>query len=206
MVKFNNSRKLARKKTPSLKTWGLWALSAFLIAIIAIAVLEITNTTHFFHKSIPATKIVVKSGKPTPTPLSNVSGSSSPDSKTLTNNNGTSNSGASTDTGGTAVATTNQNQWVVSQSGNITLKQPIADSTLQNGATITGSATNISQVSFRLIDNKVGVIDQGTLNVTNGNFSGILYFKPQATSGQLDVFSTDSNAVEINEIQESINF
>lgn len=180
-------------------------LLAFILggAIVIMAILELTNTTHFFHNSSSST-VIKKAGTPVPAPTSNVSGSTSPSSKTPSANN-TPTAGGSVDTGGTAPTATTQSQWIVSQSGNITLKQPIANSTLQDGAVISGSA-NVSQVSFRLVDNQIGVIDQGVLNVTNGNFSGILHFKSQATSGQLDVFSTEANAKEINEIQVTVTF
>jgi hypothetical protein len=178
--------------------------SLLILAVLVIGALELTNVTHFFHKSPAPANIVTKAGKKTPTPVSNVSGTTKPTTKSPTSNNGTP-SGSSTDTGGAAATTTNSSQWITSKSGVITLKQPIANSTLQDGVIISGSAS-VSQVNFRLIDNTVGVIDQGTLNVVNGNFSGILHFQSKATSGQLDVFSTGPNAIEINEIQVSINF
>lgn len=161
----------------------------------------LNNYTNLFHKSTPATKIVKKVGLPNG-PTSNVPSSSA--AKTPTNNN-SSPTGGSQDTNGTAPTTTSQNQWIVSQSGNITLKQPVVNSTLQNGAVISGSA-KVSQVDFRLIDNQIGVIAQGVLNVVNGNFSGIMHFQNKASTGQLDVFSTQPNGAEINEIQLSVNF
>ena len=192
------------KINSSLKHFGVFLISLVVLAVIVIGALELLNVTHFFHKSPSAATIVTKAGKKTPAPVSNVSGTTSPTNKNLGGNNGTSN-GSSTDTGGTSTATTSTSQWITSTSGAITLKQPVANSTLLDGAIISGSAT-VPQVNIRLIDNSVGVIDQGTLDVVNGNFSGILHFQSKASSGQLDVFSTGPNAVELNEIQVTVNF
>ncbi len=38
--------------------------------------------------------------------------------------------------------------------------------------------------------------------LSNSNFSGILYFQSHATTGRLDIFSTEPNGAEVNEIQE----
>ena len=192
------------KINSSLKHFGVFLISLVVLAVIVIGALELLNVTHFFHKSPSTATIVTKAGKKTPAPVSNVSGTTSPTNKSLGGNNGTSN-GSSTDTGGTSTATTSASQWITSTSGAITLKQPVANSTLLDGAIISGSAT-VPQVNIRLIDNSVGVIDQGTLDVVNGNFSGILHFQSKASSGQLDVFSTGPNAVELNEIQVTVNF
>jgi hypothetical protein len=61
-------------------------------------------------------------------------------------------------------------------------------------------------VQYTLIDNNVGVISQGTIPVVNGNFSATIDFSPTATAGRLDVFTTDANGKEINEVQLQVNF
>jgi len=128
-------------------------------------------------------------------------------SKTVAaNDNAGSGQGIGEDTHGTDTnVSTPANQWTKSESGQITLKQPVADSTLSSGATISGSAS-VSQVYYRLIDDKTGVISQGVLDVVNGNFSGKVNFYSHGDSGRLDVYSLDSNGREVNEVQISVGF
>ena len=118
---------------------------------------------HLFHHTPAATSIVKKVGVPNTNPTPNVSGSSSATAKTP-NTSTVTPTGGSQDTNGTAITTTSPNQWITSQSGNITLKQPVANATLHDGDIISGSA-KVNKVNFRLIDNKTGVIAQGTLNI-----------------------------------------
>jgi hypothetical protein len=178
-------------------------LLASVLAIIAVVVvLEVTNTTHFFHTPTPATKVVVKKGKPSAKPKKNASAGASTQ-KTPTAGDRT--IGGATDTNGSASASSNASQWTVSKSGNITLKQPLPNTKLQPGDLISGSA-KVDRVNFRLIDDRIGVISQGALSVVNGNFSGTLNFTSHASTGRLDVFSTDSQGVELNEVQISVSY
>lgn len=123
----------------------------------------------------------------------------------LSSSPSTRNAGGATDTQGSTTPSTSPNQWTTSASGNITVKQPVANAILQDGSKIVGSA-KVSQVNYRLKDNRVGVIAQGALSVSGGNFSGILHFQPQGTGGQLDIFSTDSSGIEYNEVQINVSF
>jgi len=168
-----------------------------------IAGLELSNTTHWFHSDNAATTIT-KAGAASPAPKSNtsanaVSGQKQPAPGAPTN------IGGANDTRGNASASTNSSQWITSKSGVITVKQPLADATLTSGDTLSGSA-KVGQVQFRLIDNKVGVIATGPLQVVNGNFSGQLHFAPHSSTGRLDVFSLSKDGVEQNEIQIAVKF
>lgn len=121
-----------------------------------------------------------------------------PDTTTDNYNQGTDkNTPSSTDTPAS--------EWTESQSGVIVVHQPTANQTIQNGAILSGTAST-SPLQYTLIDNEVGVISQGMINVSNGKFSVSMSFQPQASSGRLDVFSTDSNGKEINEVQIPVNF
>ena len=193
-----------RKQKHRLPRSVLFGSGLVIVAALVIFVLEITDTIHIFHKSVPATQVIVQVGKPTSVPKSDVSNSSPPAVKTPTPNSGTIISGG-TDTNGTVSSSTDPSKWIVSDSGNITVKQPLANAQLQSGAALSGSA-KVSMINFRLIDSSVGVISEGTLNVVNGNFSGTLSFTPHSSSGRLDVFSTDSQGVELNEVQISVSF
>jgi hypothetical protein len=196
------SRLSGSKKSKRSRKW--WVLAGVVALAAVIAVLELTNTTHFFHSATPASKVIVKAGKPTPAPKSN-SSAGKPTTKTATPDNTSRSISGATDTNGSATATTNPNQWVVAQSGAITVKQPTANATLQSGGTLSGSA-KVDTVTYRLIDSSVGVISEGTLKVVNGNFSGALNFTSHSSTGRLDVFSTNAQGVELNEVQISVNF
>jgi cytoskeletal protein RodZ len=195
-VKKNYGRRGLRKK-PLLFTFGVIVMAA-----IVLAALELTNTTHLLHKSKPASEVIVKNGKSMPAPKNNSSASSST-SKTPGSSNRTISGG--TDTNGSTSSSTSSNQWTISASGDITVKQPTANAKLQSGTVLSGSA-KVPKVNFRLIDDSVGVISEGSFNVVNGNFSGTLNFTPQASTGRLDVFSTNDQGVELNEVQISVRF
>lgn len=116
------------------------------------------------------------------------------------------NQGTSTDNHGTQTATdTSPGQWTKSQSGVITVKQPVSGSTVKSGDILSGSAS-IDKIQYRLIDDQVGVISQGFISVINGSFSASISFPSNGTSGRLDVFSSNSNGAEINEVQIPVKF
>ncbi|MEK7059513.1 MAG: Gmad2 immunoglobulin-like domain-containing protein [Patescibacteria group bacterium] len=111
------------------------------------------------------------------------------------------NQGGAVDKKGAATSedqTTDASKWTVSTSGSITLQQPTADSTLNSGDTIRGTA-QVDTVQYRLVDDYSGVLAQGSLSVVGGKFSGTLQFKPYGSTGSLKVFSIDpSSGAEIN--------
>ena len=111
--------------------------------------------------------------------------------------------GGATDQNGqtSSTTTTNSSQWTTASSGQLTVEQPAQNALVKNGDTLSGTA-KFNTVQFRIIDNSVGVVAQGSLNVVGGNFSGVLNFRAQSTSGRLDVFSYDpTTGAEINEVQ-----
>ncbi|MEI9913719.1 MAG: Gmad2 immunoglobulin-like domain-containing protein [Candidatus Saccharibacteria bacterium] len=175
------------------------------IALVVVIVLELTNTIHILSSSKPASQTIVTAGNPSPA-ASNNSSSGQSDSKTANADNTQRSIEGVTDTNGNASASTNSSQWVSSTSGVITVKQPIANASVQSGFTLSGSAT-VSQINYTLIDNSVGVISEGTLNVVNGNFSGNINFSSHSSSGRLDVYSTSTpGGAEQNEIEISVSY
>ena len=102
-------------------------------------------------------------------------------------------------------STASTNSATSSSSGLITLIQPSSNSTISNGAIIYGTS-KLSEVGYTLIDNRVGIISQGSLSVINGVFSGRMLFTPQSTTGRLDVYSTNAQGVQSNEIEINVNF
>lgn len=190
----------AKIKSP-MKKFKYPLLGLFVVAAI-VASLELTDTTHWFHK--PAAQVVTAAGKTLPKAEPNVSGSS-PDTPLQPRGGVGKSVGGGTDTGGTVRSSTDPSRWITSKSGNITVQQPLANAMLENGAVLSGTA-KVDTIHFRLIDNKVGVIAEGTLNVVEGKFSGTLHFTPNSSTGRLDVFSTDASGVELNEIQIGVQF
>ncbi len=165
--------------------------------------LELTNTTHILHNP-PQTKYIVTAGTPVAAPKQKTGTTTRTADKTpVTNSSGGGN--GVVDTQGSKHPDTDSSQWIVSQSGYITVKSPVANTKLSGGSEIIGSA-KVAQVNYRLIDNNVGVLTQGTLSVLNGNFSGTLHFQPKGTGGRLDIFSTDAQGVEYNEVQINVAF
>lgn len=90
---------------------------------------------------------------------------------------------------------------VSSASGIVTVVSPAQNGTLASGDTVRGTATGVPQVQYRVIDNDVGVVAQGTLSVVNGTFSGTLQFRAHATMGRLDVYTLNNQGQETNEVQ-----
>jgi hypothetical protein len=118
---------------------------------------------------------------------------------------GSTTQGGAIDKNGQSSVSNPQKQWAISSSGSITLKQPINNMKLNTGDEISGSA-KVSKVQYRIVDDAIGVISQGELNVVSGEFAGSLQFHPKGTSGSLVVFSFDEQSREINEIEISVRF
>jgi cytoskeletal protein RodZ len=197
-----------KKRTKNKLTKRLLVLVAVLVvAGLVFLLLELTHTIHVFNKK-PQTKAIVIVGKPvapvaTATPSTTNSATSQPTEKNP--DTSASQPGGATDTNGSSVPSTPSNQWATSATGYITVKSPLANATISDGATIAGSA-EVNQVDYTLIDNTVGVISQGQLNVANGNFSGVLHFQSKGTGGRLDVYSTNAQGVEYNEVEINVSF
>jgi hypothetical protein len=97
-------------------------------------------------------------------------------------------------------------QWSTSTNGDITLQEPVNGGTISSGSIISGLA-NVGSVQFILVDNSVGLIDQGTLTVTDGKFSGALEFTSHSSSGKLSVYYPNpSNGKEEDIISIDVNF
>lgn len=124
-----------------------------------------------------------------------------------TANTSTPSSGATNaPTSNTPASLPSRSLWTTSASGNITLQQPYANETIQSGDHLSGLA-NVSNIQFILTDNTVGLIEEGNLNVVNGEFSGTLSFTPHSSSGKLEVYYPNpSNGAEEDIINIDVNF
>lgn len=117
-----------------------------------------------------------------------------------------SNTGGAIDTHGQDAQQSSGAQPVAGSSGSITLYQPAPGSTLRSGEVLSGEA-KVPKVNYRLVDDEVGVIAQGQLDVVNGKYSGKLQFKSQGTTGKLDVFSFDpTTGAEVNNVEVKVNY
>lgn len=87
-----------------------------------------------------------------------------------------------------------------SESGVISVISPQPNSRLSSGDRLSGSA-NVERVQYRLIDNNIGVIAQGSLSVKEGKFSGAFDFNSQGTQGRLDIFSYSQEGIEENQVE-----
>lgn len=115
------------------------------------------------------------------------------------------NEGTLNDNNGTINQTPAQSQWTKSNDGNITVYSPSASGLLKSGSQLTG-ASHLNNVSFRLIDDVSGVIAQGSLKVTNGTYSGTFNFDTIASTGRLDVFTTNPDGSEASNVEVTIRF
>lgn len=201
---FSARRTSKISKKSHAKRW--WVAAGGVVVLVAlVAVLEFSHTIHLFHTdNTAATHTIVQRGKQ-PSPAKNNSSATSSPAKTSAP--GTTRSiGGANDTNGSGSSSTPASQWTTSQSGEITVKQPVANDTIQDGAVLSGSA-KVGQVYFNLIDDQVGVIAQGSLNVVNGDFSGTLHFTPHSTSGRLDIYSTTTpGGPELNLVEIAVHF
>lgn len=178
-----------------------YAKKPLVLAVTAVVIVGIIVwATH--HSTTPAS---TKVAAPTASSSAVKSSSSTAVTKKPSATNGV-NQGGATDKNGQAPAiTSNPSQWTSSASGQITLQQPLNNSTFKSGDYMSGTA-KVSQVQYRLIDNSVGVIAQGSLGVVGGKFSGIISFQSHSNTGQLDVFSYNSMGAEVNELKVNLNF
>jgi hypothetical protein len=190
---------MAIKQKRNYKKTAFIALGLIALVAAVLAVLEISNTTHLFHKSASVSSPSAAIKKLPAHPLAN-NGEKQPDASTGTNKQ------TATDNHGQAPSSsTDQSKWLSSQSGAIVVKSPGSNSTFKPGGQLYGSSS-LAEVQYRLIDNQVGVISQGPVSVVSGNFSATVNFTASSGSGRLDVFSTDANGKEYNEVQVPVNF
>jgi hypothetical protein len=177
----------------------IWAFAAVVLLLVALS-----GTYWRLRIYKPASEVITTAGLPNQTANQDSSANSSPATKTPANNSAHS-VGGGTDTNGQSQASTSPDQWITAKSGLITVQQPTVNAIVRNGDILSGTA-KVGTINFRLIDNSVGVISTGSLNVVNGKFSGKLGFTPHSTTGRLDVFSTEPDGTEINEIQIAVRF
>lgn len=117
-------------------------------------------------------------------------------------NGGNASQGGAVDTGGRDVPEAGTSTGTTAESGLVTVLEPAKATLLKNGAVISGTAKgDVTKVQYRLIDNEAGVLAQGSLNVVDGGYSGMLQFSPRSAAGRLDVYSYNAAGTEVNNVE-----
>ncbi len=98
-----------------------------------------------------------------------------------------------------------ESNWIKSTTGEITLYSPSQNQLIKNGDIISGES-ELSSVSFRIIDDLSGLISTGELAVVNNKFSGSISFSTTATVGRLDIFGTRNDGAEFSNIEVGVRF
>ena len=191
----NKSKRLTKSRLLKLGV-------VIVVAALVLMILELTGVTHLFNNEPKIQKDPSTLTKITQLPKQPAANDG--EKKITSSSNG--NQGTGTDNNGvTGAISASPDQWTSSQSGVVTVKSPISGSTIKSGVSLIGSSTS-GEVQFRLIDDRVGVISQGSVSVVNKNFSALINFKSNGSSGRLDVFTVDSYGREFNEVQLEVKF
>jgi hypothetical protein len=109
----------------------------------------------------------------------------------------------------TAPAATPTPSSASSTSGVITLNSPLANAKIGNGTTVSGTATGLSQIEYRIEGTNQGQLATGPLNVVNGQFSGTIQGlnTSGATTGTFEVFDfKNGNGPEENGVTINVSF
>ncbi len=109
------------------------------------------------------------------------------------------------DNQGTIESTPPEEQWTISKTGQITVYTPVNNQLLSSGSALSGEST-LPTVSYRVIDNVSGVINEGQLIVVNGKFSGSINFLTSASEGRLDIYSSNEDGIEFSNIEIPVRF
>lgn len=173
----------------------------YILFIVIVLIASGFVLTKFITK--PGPKVAVPSPAITSLPLNQSNNTSDKSSQPATNQVVQT---QGVDQNGQKPSTVNSNKslWTISQSGLITVESPYSNSKFSSGDSIYGLST-LDKVQYTLIDNQVGVISQGFINVVNGSFSSKVSFQKYASSGRLDVFSTTGTGKEENIVEIPVN-
>lgn len=98
-----------------------------------------------------------------------------------------------------------QGEPTTSPGGTISIYEPQQNQVLKPGGRLYGK-TSFDEVWYRLIDDKVGVIAQGSMKAKNGAFSGSFDFNTTGAEGRLDVFYRDEDGLESDNVEINVKF
>jgi hypothetical protein len=92
-----------------------------------------------------------------------------------------------------------------SDSGNIVVYGPLSGELFRSGDRLYGTA-NVDTVWYRLIDDRIGMVAQGSLPVQDGRFSGTFNFNTDGTEGRLDIFNLNEDDRETDSVEIDVRF
>lgn len=183
--------------------------SSYIIAILIVIILILLGLLYLNSSNTNSASSTTLPGSTTST--TGISGNQN-NTHSLHTKNGISQGGVIPDTIGSTGATTTtisippQNEWQYSSNGSIVLQFPTQNTAFVSGQPIVG-LSSITPVSFLLVDNTVGKIAGGTLNVVNGKFDSSIEFTPHSKSGVLQIYHPNpSNGAEQDIININVNF
>lgn len=181
------------------KIFLILILSIASLTLILLFVLERTNKTNFFGNNA----VLTENGETTSsaeTAQSNYTdGNIREPGNTLNESKGSATLIAN------PVQSDNHSNPIVSKTGDITLYSPKSNAIVGSEFSISGSS-NLSMVSYRVIDDISGVIGSGELTVTNGKFGGMINLQTNASSGRLDFFGTRQDGTEFSNLEVAVRF
>lgn len=180
----------------------LLVLGGILLCVLTLVALEATNVTNFLKNdsSEQSSNEPAKTTSKTPSAQPDFSDGDDRQPNDTTQPN----KGSAIVNEGNAGAVDTSNP-VVSNTGEITAYSPKVNAKVGSEATLSGTST-LPRVEYRIIDSVSGVIASGSLNVTNGKFSGKITFDTTANEGRIDLFAVRSDFSEYSYIEIPIKF
>ncbi|NBX98005.1 hypothetical protein EBQ81_04035 [bacterium] len=196
VAEYNKNMKTSKKNSSRKKLIVLITFLAIGPAITGLYILKINDKNTKTSETTAKTTSTVPSAQENFTSNSDRAAAPTPTDK---------GSGGIADTQGQDATPSDNSDWTVSESGEITVYKPQKNSLLTKGAVLSGES-RLSVVNYRLIDDISGMISQGQLGVVNGKFSGTISFNTNATGGRLDVYGATDSGNEFSNVEIPIRF
>lgn len=102
-------------------------------------------------------------------------------------------------------ATVDKSNPIKSETGEITVYSPKANSPVKDRVDIYGEST-LARVWYRVVDSSSGMISVGELEVHNGKFALSLKVDTGASEGRIDVFGTHADGNEYSNVAIPVRF
>lgn len=109
------------------------------------------------------------------------------------------------DNSGSIDETINKSKPTTSETGEITVYEPVINALVKDQIRIAGTST-LPTVIYRIVDSVSGVVSIGELSVVNGQFSGSLKIDTGAEEGRLDVFARKADGNEFSNVAIPLRF
>lgn len=167
--------------------------------IILLAILILASVGYVWHRH--NSKQLIQTTSKLPTAQNDYTGGTT--HKSTASQSG--NNGVATDNHGDS-SVTSDSGGISSTGGLLKVVSPASGALLASGDVLKGVATSITSVQYRVVDDQIGVLAQGALDVVNGTYSGTLHFTAKSTTGRLDIFSLNAGGQEVNTVEVPVTF